>query len=67
MTTIALQILTDSLSGADLAALRADVRSAIETGALRELAASVAEAHPPTADSPEAIGIDAWESALRAL
>lgn len=63
----ALSTLRDSMSGADLAALRQDVAEAIANGTLNKLAASVAEAHPATTDYPDEYTDAEWMAALRAL
>jgi hypothetical protein len=63
----ALSTLRDSLSGADLAALRSEVVEAIESGDLPYLAGKVAAAHPPTKDYPETYTRADWEAALREL
>jgi hypothetical protein len=64
----ALETLRSSLSGADLAHLRQDVAAALADGGdLADLAASVADAHPPTKHFPEEFSTEEWEAALRAL
>ena len=66
MTT--LETLRSSLSGADLAHLRQDVAAILADGGdLTDLAASIADANPPTRHFPEEFSVEEWEAALRAL